>query len=382
MIRSIKHTYGSKSRTRSQPGSSSSIAESPKVNGAETSSPNAGSSSCLKRKQRNNDEEEEEDRDSQAIPSLYSSPLFSIAKKRRTTSLLFPSKAKSKKENRPASLSSSSALRSSSPIPSSSSSAPPLKSRPLTQLHLSFTTSIRTCSLCQLSYTRGAPDDERLHKSHCTRVTRGMEWGREEEKAGQVQVVETNVKTRQGRTGRIISFKADVKGKIGSKLSTLLQTIDLALSSPPIPPETLANSKIYLFLLPNPSSVTREKIVGCVVATRIKTAMRVVHQDKDESEESRRLSREDLVRVDGEEGGLYCDPKPLPTPLGIPRLFVPSEHRQQGIAQALLSSAAKTFVFGCPLDPKKGEVAFSQPTSSGRAVMMRWGGGGIRIFEE
>ncbi|KAG8843105.1 hypothetical protein FRB96_004354 [Tulasnella sp. 330] len=351
------------------------------------SSPSASSSSRMKRKQRDNDYE---GKDSEPLPSLYSSPLFSINKKRRTSSLLVPSKTK--KENRPVSLSSStSTVQTSLPTTSSSPSSARCASKskstaPLTQLHLSFTTSIRTCSLCQLSYTRGAPDDERLHKTHCLRVTRGMEWGREEEKTEQVQVVETNVKTRDGRTGRIVSFRADVKGKLGFKVSMLLQTINLALSSPPLPSETLAKSKVYLFLIPA-ASPTREKIVGCVVATRIKTAMQIIPSiDEDinaltSKEETSKL-KEGLVCVDGEEGGLYCDPNPLPTPLGIPRIFVPSEHRRQGVAQALLTSAARTFVFGCPLDPKKGEVAFSQPTSAGRAVMTKWGGGCVRIFEE
>jgi N-acetyltransferase len=34
------------------------------------------------------------------------------------------------------------------------------------------------------------------------------------------------------------------------------------------------------------------------------------------------------------------------------------------------------------LDPRRGEVAFTQPTGDGSAVMHRWGGGGMRIYEE
>src|SRR6266540_926728 len=50
----------------------------------------------------------------------------------------------------------------------------------LTQLHFNIDQSIlRTCSLCHLSYTKGAPDDEALHRAHCSRVRQGMEWGRE-----------------------------------------------------------------------------------------------------------------------------------------------------------------------------------------------------------
>ena len=84
----------------------------------------------------------------------------------------------------------------------------------------------------------------------------------------------------------------------------------------------------------------------------------------------------------GPSGNLFCDPVLLPTPMGIPRLFVPSTHRRLGIARRLLVAAARTFIHGCPLDPEKGQVAFSQPTGSGQAVMDAWGKGGIRVYED
>lgn len=92
----------------------------------------------------------------------------------------------------------------------------------LTQLHFSLDTpTLRTCPLCDLSYTRGAPDDEALHKAHCARVRRGLEWGKDEEreaaKAG-VEELHTNVKLRNGARGRVICFRPDVGGKIGSKV--------------------------------------------------------------------------------------------------------------------------------------------------------------------
>ena len=93
-----------------------------------------------------------------------------------------------------------------------------------TQLHFSIDTSVlRTCPLCNLTFTKGAPDDENLHKAHCSRVQRGFEWGREEEressKAG-VQEVAHDVKLKNGKKGKIICFKADIGGKIGAKVST------------------------------------------------------------------------------------------------------------------------------------------------------------------
>jgi N-acetyltransferase len=88
-----------------------------------------------------------------------------------------------------------------------------------------------------------------------------------------------------------------------------------------------------------------------------------------------------LVPVDPDVG-LFCHPQSLPTPLGIPRLFVPSEYRRQGIATKLLNAVLETFIHGCKLDPREGDVAFTQPTSLGRAVMDCWGGGNVRIYQE
>ena len=95
----------------------------------------------------------------------------------------------------------------------------------LTQLHFSLdTTILRTCSICDLTYTKGAPDDEILHKTHCARVQRGLEWGKEEEresaKAG-VEELESDIKLRNGVRGRIICFRADVGGKVGGKVRIL-----------------------------------------------------------------------------------------------------------------------------------------------------------------
>jgi len=50
------------------------------------------------------------------------------------------------------------------------------------------------------------------------------------------------------------------------------------------------------------------------------------------------------------------------------------------LAQILLDAACDSTVYGCTFDPRKEEVAFSQPTESGRAVMEKWGGGSVRVF--
>ncbi|KAG5635920.1 hypothetical protein H0H81_009661 [Sphagnurus paluster] len=265
------------------------------------------------------------------------------------------------------------------------------KQKTLTQLHFCIDqTTLRSCTRCGLSYTKGAPDDESLHRTQCLRIQKGMEWGREEDKEMakcNVLQVASGIRLKDKKKGRIICFKADVGGKIGSKLTALLETINLTLSSPPLTPEILRDSKAYLFLLPSSTPSGREKIAGCIIAQRISTAMAIASPAECEAVVQSSCSSDThtqstaLIAVDT-GAGLFCHPTPLPTPMGISRLFVPSTHRRQGIARHLLSAAAATFIHGCPLDPRKGEVAFTQPTGDGSAVMMDWGGGGVRIYEE
>lgn len=274
--------------------------------------------------------------------------------------------------------------------------------RTLTQLHFNIDQSIlRRCSLCDLSYTKGAPDDEALHKTHCTRVRQDMEWGREEEKdrirgtENVVVEVKTGIKlSGNKKTGRIICLPADIGGKLGTKvrradshvgldlimiqLSALYKIINTSLSSPELSSTILQSSKAYLFLIPHETQTHREHIAGCVIAERISSAMVVVAASTSPSAD---IPPPNAVLVDTATG-LFCSPDLLPTSMGIPRLFVPPAHRRLGIASALLDAAAATFIHGCPLNPESGQIAFSQPTGMGQKVMKSWGKGGIRVYEE
>ena len=331
---------------------------------------------------------------------------------------------------------------------------PQSKKRSLIQLHFSIDASIlRTCPICDLSYTKGAQDDEALHKSHCARIQRGLEWTKDEIKESikhGVVEIESGIRLKDGSIGRILAVNANVPGKIGSKvpfplspeynflmpsvrfslrqkhknnqLVALFETINLTLSSPPLSRKTLAESKAFLFLLTPSTSSTgtktkhfsvrpREKIVGCVIAQPIATAMRVIqcvghtvakalpeaktgetesnsvenpvnqNNSPSRSETAHTPLKEDLITVDASTS-LYCSPELLPTPLGIPRMFVSSSFRRLGIASRLLTAAANNFIHGVTLNPVKGEVAFTQPTTSGKAVMEKWGKKGARIYRE
>jgi N-acetyltransferase len=164
-----------------------------------------------------------------------------------------------------------------------------------------------------------------------------------------------------------------------------METINRALSSPPLSSAILAASKAYVFLVPHignkVGAAAREQIVGCVVAQRISTAMALTSGP--DASQVNSSSEEHLIPIHIDATtALYVQPTPLPTPLGISRLFVSAAHRRQGVAESLLDAAAETFIHGCPLDPALGHVAFTQPTNGGQAVMQHWGKGGVRIYEE
>lgn len=198
------------------------------------------------------------------------------------------------------------------------------------------------------------------------------------------------------------------------QFANLLETINVTLASPPLTESVLDCSKTYLFLVPSQSNTYREKIVGCVIAQRISTAMAVASPEETVSacpvtsaggssgagvdelpnasttsnpksslppRSSTQQQYTPLLAVDT-SSGLFCHPEPLPTPLGIPRLFVSSAHRRQGIATRLLTAATETFIHGCLLNPLNGDVAFTQPTAGGNAVMRSWGKGFVRIYQE
>lgn len=116
------------------------------------------------------------------------------------------------------------------PSPGTTKSKPAAKrkQKSLTQLHFCVDQPIiRRCPLCDLRYTKGATEDVALHKVHCARVQKGMEWSKEEEREGygtSITEVRSRIKLGNGRTGRIISFPADVGGKIGCKVCYISPT--------------------------------------------------------------------------------------------------------------------------------------------------------------
>ncbi|OCF32379.1 hypothetical protein I316_06049 [Kwoniella heveanensis BCC8398] len=299
---------------------------------------------------------------------------------------------------------------------SSSKSGKSSHSQGLTQMHLTHLPLLHTCQDCGMSFMRGG-DDEGMHAAHHARVLRGIVWdGLGKGKAKAVagisgeqgwRVVKEDVSFGLGKgaaKGRVVMIDGSWGGP---KLDEILSTVDLVLSSPPLPPAIIERCKIFLLLTSSPppppashrskSSTTKrqrldpvlsavaakkssgkERVVSVVVAQGIKWAMRVLASA---GEMKPKLECKTVVSSGG-LGSVICDPKPLPTPLGIHRLYTMPSYRSHGLSLHLLDAACNHTVYGCAFDPQRGEVAFSQPTESGRGVMHAWGKGTgkVRVF--
>ncbi|ORX36301.1 hypothetical protein BD324DRAFT_651542 [Kockovaella imperatae] len=290
--------------------------------------------------------------------------------------------------------------------PASNARAESSKSaRHLTQMHLTHLPLFHTCKECSMSYLRGGGEDESVHAKHHLRVVHGIPWDglgksskasksasrgvsgssseRSQVKSGGWTVVQSDVEFGQGKqrgVGRVVMCDGSWGGTKASLLE-ICHMVDTVLSAPALPTPILDTCKIFLFLTTSPApsgkrlrpgssakGSNKERIVSVVVAQPIKTAMRVLKE------------MESVDHQVDSGGGVVCDPTLLPTPLGIHRLFTVPAYRNLSLSRTLLNAACEHTIYGMTIDPSKGHVAFSQPTDSGKKVMLKWGGGSIRVF--
>ncbi|KAL7414022.1 hypothetical protein BDY24DRAFT_43707 [Mrakia frigida] len=306
-----------------------------------------------------------------------------------------PVKGKTKPSQQPSlkSFFQSSFLPSNSSSPGSSSSArrtPSSTPSTLQQTHLLPLPPITTCQKCQMTYQPLSPSDETAHDKHHKGVVNGIEWGVADGAEG-MRVVLEGISFGKGKskgTARVVCVDGDVKekGKLGLKISALHSLIDTHLSAPSLPPHILSQTKTFVLLSSSTSSSrTKESILGACVVQQITTALRVLARSE---VSSRREEGEGLVLVEADatgtdnDGGVFCDPTPLPTSLGIHRIHTSTLHQRQGVATILLDAACKFGIYGMEVKKEVDGVAFSQPTQSGQALMNGWGKGLVRVFVE
>lgn len=207
-----------------------------------------------------------------------------------------------------------------------------------------FTQGARqTCKQCNMAWMRGVDDE--LHAVHHSRVLDGVSVTKAQLSAWSAVATRPLRKAK----GSAAIYMADYAG---AKVTEACDAVDRVLSAATLPAAVRERCKVFL-------CVVAHRVVGVAVAQPIKHAMAVLEPD-------------------GGGDAVRCDPKRLPTPLGIHRIFTVASFRGQGLAAAMLDAAAAHTVYGRSFAPR--EVAFSQPTEGGRKVMRKWGV--ERVFEE
>eukprot|EP00268_Persea_americana_P040102 TRINITY_DN39757_c0_g1_i2.p1 TRINITY_DN39757_c0_g1~~TRINITY_DN39757_c0_g1_i2.p1 ORF type:complete len:199 (+),score=43.02 TRINITY_DN39757_c0_g1_i2:453-1049(+) len=149
--------------------------------------------------------------------------------------------------------------------------------------------------------------------------------------------------------------------------------------------------KVFLF-------ISKQRIIGCVVAEPIRAAYRVVSSPAAckrldvknrkiksdptplqfgsvlfQREITRKLSSASTEIIDmNEKGAVLCEENAVSASCGIRAIWVAPSSRRKRVATQLLDAMRKNFYKGQVLEPS--QCAFSQPTSSGNALASSYSG--------
>ncbi|XP_019231461.1 PREDICTED: protein CHROMOSOME TRANSMISSION FIDELITY 7-like isoform X3 [Nicotiana attenuata] len=218
------------------------------------------------------------------------------------------------------------------------------KKRKYAQFYLELGQSdflLHTCTVCGFKYARGDEGDEKFHKTLHKNYTHGIPF--------KVQEV---VKMMEMELG---------DGWIYHQLC-----------------------KVYLF-------ISSQRISGCLVTEPIKKAYKILSRSESSrckvspEKEARRTSttlqfggvsfQREIVRInqstksheESDSGVVLCEKEAVSALCGIRAIWVSASNRRKHIASYLLDAARGTFCKDLVL--KRSELAYSQPTSVGRAFI-------------
>ncbi|TNY19738.1 ESCO1/2 acetyl-transferase-domain-containing protein [Rhodotorula diobovata] len=236
-----------------------------------------------------------------------------------------------------------------------------------------------SCATCALSYAR-TPEDLAFHARHHKKVVGGCDWVAGDEARG-VTVLDDAADWGDKAGGKVLMVDyPSTDATLRRKLKDVLETIDTELSSTALTPEQLALSKVFLFVTP------QRKVIAAAVVQRISTAFQIVVEEGKPGKQVKEVeakASKDLLRFGEDEGAIFCSPTPLPTLLGIQRIWTSTSSRRHGLASLLLDFAAGRYVYGSPIprERRAADFAFSQPTGKGQKLARAWTGTkGFKVF--
>ncbi|KAG6744966.1 hypothetical protein POTOM_051607 [Populus tomentosa] len=285
------------------------------------------------------------------------------------------------------------------------------KKRSYAQFHLDLGQSdfnLRTCSTCWVKYAPGDEGDEKEHKIFHKNYTHGIQF--------KVFRSERVVHMPCSEAGRIVLVLDSDPPALRNKLQEVIKMMEIELGDGWIFHKLC---KVYLF-------VSSQRVAGCLVAEPIKEAFKVLTCSVDERpkcaakknsrpnsttlqfgevilqrEAMRKVTAVDSLNVlnGNHNGAVVCEEEAVPALCGVRAIWVTPSNRRKRIASQLLDAASygkpsvqlssfsfshgkllthfsskrrRSFCMGFVL--KQSQLAFSPPTSAGKALASSYAG--------
>ncbi|KAG0212665.1 N-acetyltransferase esco2 [Mortierella sp. GBA30] len=267
------------------------------------------------------------------------------------------------------------------------------------------------CPQCGMPYIRGQQEDEQIHDRYHRAVLGGIDYpgyknevvvarfndldlggaGRQEESNGSSSSNGMTIRSKSiSSSSKDSTYLGDISGSRIVMVKEVLQVVNEELGSVEFDPEQLEACKVFLYIS------GKKKVVGCVVAERIKQGFEVVVSyegsfsltsnpvntkamtvlltpatSATEQTDRDAASKSDPTGHRSDEGSaVFCSTVPQPAICGINRIWVSAHYRRQKIASRLLDAVRDRFVYACKLETK--DLAFSQPTGDGKALARQY----------
>ncbi|GLA49758.1 hypothetical protein AnigIFM63604_005742 [Aspergillus niger] len=233
----------------------------------------------------------------------------------------------------------------------------------------------RTCATCGMEYVPSNTEDAALHKKFHDMNSTGVDLGKAFMRANASRWVYEATRFDEGYVV-IVDRKASPTAKNQAK--KVLEVICKELSSPTIEDEVLwSQTEAPKHLQQNgvPEKVDRYKVflhmkdsrcVGACLTERIW--------------ESRPVKKS-AASGNGPDSSVTVGEERHPAIVGISRIWTSGSSRRKGIAMDLLDCVVSNFIYG--MEIPKEQVAFSQPTESGKGLAQSFfGNEEWHVYEE
>ncbi|KAF9892029.1 N-acetyltransferase O1 (Establishment of cohesion protein 1) [Aspergillus nanangensis] len=243
-----------------------------------------------------------------------------------------------------------------------------LQQPPLRQMQIDLGHEVRrTCSTCGMEYIPSNTEDAALHKKFHDMNSTGVDLGKAFMRANASRWVYEATRFDEGYVV-IVDRKASPTAKNQAK--KVLEVLGKELSSPEIDDEVLwSQIEPPKQLRVNDST---EKVDRYKVFLHMKDSRCVGACLTERIWESRPIETS-TAQKNGIDSAVTVRNETHPAIVGISRIWTSGASRRKGIAMDLLDCVVSNFIYG--MEIPKEQVAFSQPTASGKSLAQSFFGG-------